>query len=175
MQRSGRPGLASVADALTLSRLIAAVLAIPLVWNERWTAVAVLLALAWVSDLLDGRLARASGSPTRLGAWDMRADTAVGAGLVIGLIGQGSMPAWAGLLALTLLGGMFLAGNLAAAMLLQLTGFIPVLVTLWGDRPMVWWLPFAIAVAIGVADWRRLFTINIPAFVRGVAGRFENR
>jgi hypothetical protein len=31
------------------------------------------------------------------------------------------------------------------------------------------------ATLIGVVDWRRLFGVNIPSFIRGVTGRFESR
>ena len=104
----------------------------------------------------------------------MTADTAVGAALVIGLVGGGQLPLWIGLSSILVFGGLFVAGNLAAAMLLQLTGFLPTIYILWVERPATWWLPVATALAIGILDWRRLLVVNIPNFIRGVAGRFEH-
>lgn len=99
---------------------------------------AILLSISWITDFLDGRLARRASTPTRLGRWDVWADTAVGAGLVVGLVLEGTLPLSMGLSALVLFGGLFLAGNLAVAMLVQLTGFLPILWILWSERPAAW-------------------------------------
>ena len=64
---------------------------------------------------------------------------------------------------------------LAASMLLQLTGYLPFLSVLWSQRPTAWWLPFAVAVSVGVVNWRRLLLVSIPTFLRGLSGRFEHR
>lgn len=173
MEPSGRSRLALAADVLTITRLGFAFLLVPLVWQERLDLAAVVLSLAWLSDLFDGRLARMAGTPTRFGRWDLRVDTGVGVALVIGLIGNGTVSLWFGLAALVVLGGFFLAGNIAASMLLQLSGYLPLLYTLWQERPDLWWLPFATFSAIGLADWRRLIRVTIPAFLHGMAGRFE--
>lgn len=164
---------AAGADTLTAIRLVSAPALVPLAWTGSWPAVGVLLAAAWVGDIADGRLARRSGVETRLGAWDMAADTAVGAGLVVGLAGHGTIPWVVGLPALVVFGGLFIAGNLAASMLLQLVGYLPFLYILWSERPDVWWLPFAAIVFAGLVNWRRLFFVAIPAFLRGVTGRFD--
>jgi phosphatidylglycerophosphate synthase len=47
---------------------------------EDLTAAAVVLATAWVTDALDGAVAKAAGGGTRLGEWHLAADTLVGAG-----------------------------------------------------------------------------------------------
>ncbi len=167
--------MARIADGLTILRLVAAVALIALVWNGRWTAVAVVVGMAWLSDFLDGRLARRAGGGTRLGDWDMQADTAVGAGLALGLIAHGTLPDVIGFPALVIFGALYLLGNVAASMLLQLTGYVPTLLILWSDRPALWWLPFSVIILIAVVDWKRLFLIAIPAFLRGISGRFEGR
>lgn len=159
--------LVLVADGLTLMRLLIAVVVIPVAWTGDLTPTAVLVSVAWLTDLLDGRLARASGVPGRLGTWDLRADTAVGTGLMVGLVGSGLVPAW--ILALV---AMFLLvsvrGSAAGAMLAQLCGYLPLLFLLWTRRPIGWWVPFVAATAIGLVDWRRLVRINIPAFIGGL-------
>lgn len=175
MEPIERSGLALVADTLTGFRLVAAPALALMAQSGAFSGVALLLSLAWLSDFLDGKLARKADSPTRFGGWDMWADTAVGAGLIVGLVAGGTLPMWIGVGALVLFGGLFLAGNLAAAMLTQLSGYLPVLWVLWSDRPSAWAVPFATFLLIGIADWRRLVFVNIPRFLRGVAGRFENR
>ena len=167
--------LAAGADTLTALRLITGVALLPFAWQGSWPVVAVLLSSAWLGDVLDGRLARRSSSETVLGSWDLRADTAVGAGLLVGLAGHGTVPWLLALAALAVFGGLFIAGNVAASMLLQLAGYLPFLHVAWTERPAAWWLPFATIVFVGIVNWRRLVYVAIPAFLRGVAGRFEHR
>jgi hypothetical protein len=164
-----------LADRLTVSRLVIAVELIPVAWSASLTLTALLVSTAWVTDLLDGRLARAVAEEGRMGRWDLTADTAVGAGLVIGLAGSGEIPAWFAATSLVVLGALFIAGNIAASMLLQLAGYLPLLGVLWSRRPAGWWVPMVTATLIGVVAWRRLFGVNIPSFIRGVTGRFESR
>jgi hypothetical protein len=91
-------------------------------------------------------------------------DTAVGLSVLIGLTGAGLANVWL-LAAAGLLLWPFLLGNVTAAMLIQLAGFVPLLLLLWSRRPTAWWLPFAIALFAGTVDWRRLLFVNIPAFL----------
>jgi phosphatidylglycerophosphate synthase len=175
MQTPTKSGLAMGADALTVARMLIAVALVPIAWAGSWTSAAALLSLAWISDVLDGRLARRAVGESMLGRFDLIADTAVGAGLLLGLVGHGTIQPWAGLGALVVFGALFWAGNLAAAMLLQLTGYVPFLYVLGRETPTGWWLPFASAVVIGGIDWRRLVLISIPAFLRGMTGQFERR
>lgn len=175
MEQVERSGFAVAADTLTGFRFPAAVALVVMAAGGRFTGVALLMTITWISDFLDGRLARRADTPTRLGRWDIWADTTVGAGLVVGLTIGGHIPLWVGLGSLVLFGGLFLAGNLAASMLLQLTGYLPVHWVLWTERPPGWWVPFVVFIVIGLLDWKRLFFVNVPRFIRGIAGRFENR
>ncbi len=82
---AGGRALARSADVLTAGRML---LALPMglaAYSAGWRATALLLSLSWWSDFLDGRLARRAGGSTRLGAWDLAADTLVGAGLLVGV------------------------------------------------------------------------------------------
>lgn len=160
--------LANGADALTATRLVAAVAVVFLLPADDWTLPALLVSLVWLTDLLDGRLARLSSRATRLGRYDMVVDTVFGAGMVVGLLAARLLPIWAGLGAIVVFGAIYAAGNVAAAMLLQLTGFVPFLMELWFRRPVTWWAPFTVALLAAVVDWRRLLLINIPAFLRGI-------
>ncbi len=175
MKLSGWSNTTVIADVLTMSRMVIAVALIPIVWSLSLGLAALMVSIAWLTDLLDGRLARAAGREGRLGSWDLRADTAVGAGLLIGLTGSGTIPIWFSASALILFGGLFLAGNWAASMLLQLVGYLPLISALWSERPTGWWLPIFTVILIGILDWRRLLVVNIPNFVRGLSGRAERR
>lgn len=170
-----RQRLADAADVLTSVRLLGAVAVVLLISDQLWSMVALLVSMVWISDLLDGRLARLSGLQTRLGRLDLVFDTLFGTGVVVGLLIAGILPLWLGLGSLIVFGGLFLAGNVAAAMLLQLTGFVPLLVALWERKPPTWWAPFAVALLAAIVDWRRLVFTNIPMFIRGVTWRFEHR
>ncbi|MFQ5522067.1 MAG: CDP-alcohol phosphatidyltransferase family protein [Acidimicrobiia bacterium] len=174
MEPGGDPR-AKGADALTLGRVVIAALLVPVVWSGSLTAAALLLSVAWTSDFADGRLARSSDAETRLGDWDLAADTLVGLALVLGLVGLGVIAPLAGIGLAVILGVLFLVGNTAAGMLLQVLGYGPFLYLLWTDRPPAWWAPFLTALFIAIVDWERLVYINIPAFFRGLAGRFEGR
>lgn len=156
-----------VADLLTWSRLGVA-LALPLVlWSDSLTTAAFLLSWAWISDLSDGRLARRSGRDGRMGKWDQAVDTAVGGGIAVGLAGTGEIPAWFAAGSILLFGGWWLLmAKPAGSMLLQLSGYIPLLRVLWKDQPQWWWLPFATAGLAMAVDWRRLIEVNIPGFLR---------
>lgn len=175
MAEPARQRLANAADVLTTIRLLGAIAVALLISAGLWTMVALLVAMVWISDLLDGRLARLSGLQTRLGRLDLVFDTLFGTGIVLGLLIAGILPLWLGLGSMIVFGGLFFAGNVAAAMLLQLTGFVPLLVALWERKPATWWAPFAVALLAAVVDWRRLVFTNIPMFIRGVTGRFEHR
>lgn len=175
MAQPTRQRLATAADALTALRALGGVFVIPLISSELWAMTALLVSMMWIADLLDGRLARLAGLQTRLGHIDMAFDTVFAAGVVVGLLIAGELPVWLGLGSLIVFGGLFAAGNMAAAMLLQLTGFVPLLIELWNRRPVTWWVPFAVIVLAGIVDWRRLVFTNIPMFIRGITGRFEHR
>lgn len=162
-----------VADLLTAARLGVSVVLPVVLWPQgNLTAAAVLVTAAWICDVVDGRLARYSRGEGRLGHWDLTADTAVGAGVVIGLAGVGAVPTWYAVSALLLLGAWFVrTRNLASSMMLQLSGYVPLLWILWRERVDWWWLPFFAALLIGLVDWRRLIAVNVPGFLRTVTPR----
>jgi hypothetical protein len=167
-----RRGVGMVADGLTAGRALLSVPLAVVAWSGAWTGACLLLAASWWSDLLDGRLARRFGGATRLGRWDLAADTAVGAGLLVGLVGGGHVPApwWGGA------GALFAAGyvglrNPAPGMLLQAIAYGP---TLWFgavERSPGFGVAVLTIVAIAVVDRARLVGYVLPAFFGGLVGR----
>lgn len=159
-----------VADGLTAARTMLAVGIAALVADDSIDAAALVLAIAWLTDALDGPLARHADAPTRLGDWDMPADVSVGAGMLVGLGFAGTMPLW---LVITLLigagGGFIFLRSPALGMILQAVAYGVFLWRLWSEGAPTRWVPVAVAGTIGVLDFRRLTRIVLPEFFRGVS------
>jgi phosphatidylglycerophosphate synthase len=169
--------LALTADGLTLVRVFLAAALVPVLGTGRTGTAAVLLGSAWLSDLLDGRAARASATPTRLGAFDLWADTLVGAGAVLGFVASGwlPLPVGAGVVAV-LLAAFALTGNEALSMLLQATGYALVLWRTGRDGPtgMLVWLLTIIAL-VAVVNRRIFWERSLPTFLGGLADVLRGR
>lgn len=168
--------MAWIADALTASRVLLAVLLTVAVASGSFPTATVVLMVAWLTDLLDGRLARAAAADTRLGDWDFRIDVTLGVAILIGLTLSGLSSAWLVLVTIAVLAGLTLiTGNPAPSMLLLGFAYAWYLWLLLDLRPPLWWLPFASIVLLLVVDWRRFLAVILPAFFRGVAalGRSE--
>ncbi|MGC9522476.1 MAG: CDP-alcohol phosphatidyltransferase family protein [Anaerolineae bacterium] len=129
-----------LADGLTLLRflLVVVILQVGVVRgpDEGLAAAATLTVLAWITDVLDGPLARRARRPTRLGRCDLVADIGLTLALATCLVVWGALP----LLLVT--GGVALAGlsarkphkmaPLQLAMALVYGSFI---LTVWGRAP----------------------------------------
>lgn len=165
----------SSADLLTLARFVLApVLAVVVGAAGLEVAVAILIA-AWITDLLDGRLARVHPGTSRLGAWDPLADAAIAAGLLAGLADQGTITVpFAVILIVVLGGGLVLLRNLALGMLLQAAAYGFFFAALWTDaRPWFWVLALAV-VPIAAIDGSRFVRVILPDFfgsLRTLGGR----
>jgi phosphatidylglycerophosphate synthase len=115
--------LAIVADLLTFYRVIAAGI---LVWlgasrgARSLSAAALVTILAWISDQLDGWVARRAVSPTRLGRYDFAVDVVFYAGILTYLALAGFVPPWLALTLLALMGGAWLVTRRKAVVILFL-------------------------------------------------------
>jgi len=158
-----------VADALTLTRAsLALVLAVVLA-RGRLAPAAVLLSVAWLTDFADGRVARAGRGRTRLGGFDLSADTLVGAGVLVGLAADGYIPGPVAAAVLLVLGGGFLVlRNEALSMALQAVGYGGFLWRLWTEGSAFVWSPVLTIAAIAVLDRRRFTRIVLPMFFGGM-------
>ncbi len=167
----GRPLLRGAADGLTLYRLAVALALVPTLGARRTDLAAGLLGTGWISDFLDGRAARASRGPTRLGPYDLWVDTLVGAGAVLGFVAWGWVPPPLGIgLVLALVVGFARTRNEALSMLLQATGYGLLLWRTWADGrtlALVWLL--AIVVVIGTVNRRVFWERSLPTFLGGIA------
>jgi cardiolipin synthase len=90
--------LSSLPNLLTLSRIFAVPLFVVLMWNASWvgyTAAFALYCLAGLTDYLDGYLARAQGTVSRLGVFlDPIADKIMVAAVIVMLIHNENIVGW---------------------------------------------------------------------------------
>jgi phosphatidylglycerophosphate synthase len=172
IERAGeRDLLGRAADGLTAYRAFVALALVPALGARRIGLAAALLGTGWISDFLDGRAARASAGPTRLGGSDLWIDTLVGAGAVLGCVAAGWVPPALGVgLVVLLLAGFGRTRNEALSMLLQATGYGMVLWRTWseGHGLALAWLLTVIA-AIGVVNRRIFWERSVPTFLGGLA------
>ena len=162
--------MALSADLLTALRLGLAIVLTVLVARGDLEAAAVGLSAAWLTDALDGALARAAGGGTRLGEWDLPADVLVGAGVLTGLGLAGDVPAPVAL-AVTpaLLIAFVVIRNPFPGMVLQAIAYGGILWRLWAEGAATRWVPVAVAGVIGIAERRRFVRVMLPTFFRGAA------
>lgn len=163
MGRRSTPAAALLADGLTLARGLLAVVLVPVIDRGNWRLAALVLVAAWWTDFLDGRIAR-STTGTRLGAWDERADTAVGAGVMIGLMAGGHVAAVWPITGAVLLALYLGTGRFGFSQMLQAIAYGAVLWTTFHTDQFGFALLAATIVAIGVLDVRRLVGYNLPEF-----------
>ncbi len=158
--------MSMTADLLTGARGLIAFGMILALSNRYVATAAVLLALAWITDFLDGRAARAGSGDTLLGGWDLEVDTLVGAAVLIGLDRGDLIPGWLAWGLLLLLGIPFLVlRHPTPAMILQAVAYASVLFHAW-STPVRWVLPAAILLVL-VADFERFRTVTLPSFFSG--------
>lgn len=90
--------LSSLPNLLTLSRVFAVPLFVALMWKASWpgyTAAFILYCVAGLTDYLDGYLARARGTVSRLGAFlDPVADKIMVAAVIVMLIHNDNIAGW---------------------------------------------------------------------------------
>lgn len=90
--------LSSLPNLLTLSRILAVPLFVILMWKASWvgyTAAFALYCIAGLTDYLDGYLARAQGTVSKLGVFlDPIADKIMVAAVIVMLIHNGQIQGW---------------------------------------------------------------------------------
>jgi hypothetical protein len=167
--------MAWVADVLTASRVVLALVIGIAVATDRLSVAILVLMIAWLTDTLDGMIARSATGETRLGDWDFRVDVSLGFAILIGLAVADRIPVWLVVVAIGLLAGWtWRTGNPAPAMLMMALAygwFLPVLII---DKPAFWWMPFGVIPILLLLDWRRFFRVILPAFFKGMASIGED-
>jgi phosphatidylglycerophosphate synthase len=166
------PGLAAprmrlwVADLVTASRLVVGL--VFLVGRPAPTTAVLLVVWAWVSDALDGAMARSVGGQGRLGNADHVVDAAVGVGLIwyLGEVGfVAALPTRVGAAVLLVLWAV--TRVFAVQMLLQTLSYAGFLWWAATVAASVRWLLPCTALLLLVIEWRRFSTELVPGFLHG--------
>ena len=170
-----------LADLLTASRVL---LALIFAWlglagaRDSLPLAGFLLLASWITDLLDGPLARQSkAGPTWIGDHDLEADVAVSLGLLVYLVGVEYLePIYAAVYVL-LWGIIFWrwGWHRDPAMLFQAPIYLWFIVVSMQHAPQVgWWLVGYVAVVI-VVTWPRFPREVVPGFLSGMARLIKGR
>ncbi|MEX2557150.1 MAG: CDP-alcohol phosphatidyltransferase family protein [Actinomycetota bacterium] len=174
---AGAIALGRTADGLTFSRLVIAIVLVPVLGAHNAAAAAVLVGAGWLTDFLDGRAARAAEGHTRLGPFDLWVDTLVGAGVLLGFVAWGWVPALVGVsLVVVLFAAFAFTRNVALSFLLQAIGYTLLLWRTWQDGAhgaLVWLL--GIITFLAVVNRKQFLGNAVPTFLKGMAAVFRGR
>lgn len=160
--------MAWIADLLTGVRGLIAFALIASLASGFLKTSAALVALAWITDNLDGRIARKSERETRFADRDLDVDTMVGAGILVGVVLGGYAGTWLVWGSLLLLGVPYvLLRRPTLSMLLQAVAYAIHLRLLWTEAREVFWVPVLAIGAILIIDFDRFRTVTLPTFFGG--------
>lgn len=163
-----------IADTLTASRVV---LGVSLVWlgikngRANLPQAALLLLLAWMTDVFDGPLARRDRRRpvTWVGGHDLEADMTVAAGTWVYVAFSGFLqPAWALGVAIIAAALIWLARSIHVCSAVQATSYAAMIVTCLRIAPIFGWLLIAWLATLVTITWPR-FLHKADEFVRGIA------
>jgi cardiolipin synthase len=167
-------GIKTLADTLTGVRFLLAFYLIWLGWQKGPKAVgsaALALLIAWVTDVLDGPLARRDPRDIRtwIGDRDLEADMAVALGVWIYLTLAGFLSPWlAGVYLLAAVVALWRLGSAQVAWGLQALPYGAMIWTSWRMAPLFGLLLVAWIGLVLVATWPRFPRETVPQFLNGV-------
>jgi len=176
-------GVKTLADTLTVSR---ALLGLLILWSgltggrEALALAASLLILAWLTDVLDGALARRdrSGRQTWVGEHDLQADMSVSLGVLGYLTFAGFVSPGAGvgylLISAVLL---WITRSSAVGMAVQAPPYGLMLYLAMRHAPLVGGLAIVYLLLIIIVTWPRFPRQTVPGFLRGMRdlGKEQNK
>ena len=162
-----------VADLLTKLRVI---LAVYITWLgiSRGPAglakVVVAVIASWITDILDGPLARRDprGRQTWIGEHDAEADLATSIGLSIYLILCGHMPSCLGILLLIVMVGLWVLHSHQLAWPFYAIPYVVLVFVASKAEPLLGWALLLYLAGALVVHWRRLKTRYLPEFFDAV-------
>lgn len=137
-----------------------------------------LLGVGWLTDAFDGRVARSTAAPTRLGAWDLWFDVALAAGVAVGHLGFVESP-WVAVGAVA--AGVVLLGlaawrrNPTPAMVFMATADVLAVRTAWLAGAPAGIVVVAVPLFILALHRHRFASTVVPAFIHGMAGLARGR
>lgn len=163
-----------LADTLTIARAILGLCIAGLGWLQGRAAlptVVVAVVISWLSDLLDGPLARHDEAwhATWVGEHDAEVDLVVSLGIAVYLVLSGYLTAWvgAGLMLVILLPWCLHSHQLAWPF--YALPYVILVLAAFRDAPASGWLAVAYLGMTLVLRWRRLMREYLPEFFDAVA------
>jgi cardiolipin synthase len=169
-------GTKTLADTLTSVRFLLAFYLLWLGWQKGPEAIgsaALALLVAWVTDVLDGPLARRDprGIRTWIGDRDLEADMAVALGVWIYLTFAGFLSLWlAGIYLVAASVALVRLGSDQLAWAVQALPYGAMIWTSWRTAPEYGLLLVAWIGLVIVATWPRFPRQTVPEFLNGVRG-----
>jgi phosphatidylglycerophosphate synthase len=169
-------GIKTLADTLTSMRFLLAFYLIWLGWKKGPEAIgsaALTLLVAWVTDVLDGPLARRDprGIRTWIGDRDLEADMMVALGVWIYLTLAGFLSPWlAGVYLVVVAVALWRLGSAQLAWGVQALPYGAMIWTSWRTAPVCGLLLVAWIGLVIVATWPRFPRQTVPEFLNGVRG-----
>jgi cardiolipin synthase len=164
----------ALADTLTVSRVL---LGLFILWlgvtggRDALSVATTLLILAWLTDLLDGAVARRdrSGRQTWVGEHDLQADMSVGLGVLGYLTFAGFLPPWAGVSYLLISAVLlWITRSGAVGMAVQALPYGLMLYLAMRHAPLVGSVAIAYLLSVVIVTWPRFPKQTVPSFLRGM-------
>lgn len=164
----------TLADLLTVSRacLSVCLAALGMVRGAEALPTAVLIVIiTWLTDLLDGPLARHDPDPriTWIGEHDPEADLTVSLGVAAYLVLSGYLAAWLGAVVVLVTLGLWVWHSHQLAWPFYAVPYVVLEVVALREAPLFGWLAVAYLLATLVARWSRLRDEFLPEFFQAVA------
>lgn len=158
-----------IADLLTLARFVLG-LAIAVVGYFQGSAglqlVVLLVLVSWLTDILDGKLARRDPEtrPTWLGDHEAEADLSTSMGIAVYLLFSGYIPIWAGVITIFVLPAVWLLHSHQLAWPLYALPYVGLLIIAYETRPFLAWSIVIYLVITFIIQYPRLFGEHLPEF-----------
>jgi phosphatidylglycerophosphate synthase len=160
---------AVLADVLTGSRLVMGPVIVAALVTDRVLLFAIILSIAWATDVFDGRLARSAGRPTLFGDTDMLIDTWVGVCVLLGFGLSERAPLWVVGVVIVLLGALYLATrNPAVSQALQAIGYGGALWLIFVSEEASLAIPLGTLAVLMLLEYKKFFGKVLPMFFKGV-------
>lgn len=158
-----------LADLLTLSRALLAlcIAGLGLVDGQNTAGMAVVgTIVSWLTDLLDGPLARRDPDPqtTWIGEHDAEADLSTSLGITAYLVLKGHMPGWLGGLLVLVILGLWVFHSHQLAWPFYAVPYVLLVVIAFQEAPLFGWLAVGYLLVTLLVRRQRLWEEFLPAF-----------
>jgi hypothetical protein len=162
-----------IADLLTFIRFVLGFVLAILGYTqpEQGLQIVVLLVLiSWLTDILDGRLARRDpdAGETWLGKHEAEADLSTSLGILVYLIFSGYLPIWLGVTILVVLPAIWLLHSHQLAWPLYALPYVVLLVIAFNNATTLAWLMIVYLLVTLVIQFPRLSAEHLPEFFQSL-------